>query len=108
MGRCRVRLIELALQSLRSSALATTQFTTPLLSSMFGAPVVNPVFCTQTASAGLQMRVVLNASSLMCGTMFSIANVWGMNLWSGPTRLNDWPHWTFIVVRLNRSRFKLS
>ncbi|KAK9843412.1 hypothetical protein WJX81_000865 [Elliptochloris bilobata] len=45
----------------------------------------------------LRMRVALNASLLMAGTMFSIANVWGMNLWDGPTRLHEWPSWTFLV-----------
>ena len=46
-----------------------------------------------------QMRVVLNAATLMGGTVFSIANVWGMNLWHGPTRLKEWPFWTFYLVR---------
>ena len=31
--------------------------------------------------------------------MFSVANVWGMNLWHGPVRLHEWPLWTFYLVR---------
>ena len=49
--------------------------------------------------AAVQMRVVLNAASLMGGVIFSVANLWGMNLWHGPIRLKEWPLWTFYLVR---------
>lgn len=56
--------------------------------------------CTNLwGGAAVQMRVVLNAASLMGGVMFSVANVWGMNLWHGQIRLREWPLWTFYLVR---------
>jgi len=51
-----------------------------------------------------QMRVVLNASSVMGAVMFSIANIWGMNLWSGQNRLQNWPWWSFVLVRACAAR----
>jgi hypothetical protein len=50
------------------------------------------------------MRVVLNASSVMGAVMFSIANIWGMNLWSGQNRLQNWPWWSFVLVRACAAR----
>lgn len=59
------------------------------------------MLCSTNVGAGVavQMRVVLNAASLMGGVMFSVANVWGMNLWHGQIRLQEWPLWTFYLVR---------